>query len=306
MVLSGRPRSPIRYPFGSGQAEEIALRLGLKPAIRQVLGDDQLASHAARWRRLGFHVTQTAFRRSSGSDNASRLGVAVFVTKDRKRGDALRQAEALLTVLKASEQSERSSSVDDEAVKAQGRLLGYPACCVEAFVAQYQDFGLGALEAMSAACTATQGALKPRLNCLDLHVFHYLPWLPCSLSCQPSDAYAQRLGAALAVKHPVFVRRIDDALRAHRIVLDESRQLSVRGVWDGSRLMVEAAWPTALDRHPAARESSRPDDGMTRVLDALRHEQQVIIDGPAIVSGDGTLLAQSTSQVALFPFGRTA
>ena len=122
---------PIPYPLGSGQAEEVALAGGLRPLVRQLLDAPSLESARARFERAGFLTgvaprvygpTRNGWDHTSESLSPDAPGArrALFVGRDRDRIAQAIEADLAKT---------------DEGDRELGRLLGYPRCCVDAFVA---------------------------------------------------------------------------------------------------------------------------------------------------------------------------
>ncbi|MSP60601.1 MAG: hypothetical protein EXR72_09730 [Myxococcales bacterium] len=289
----------IDYPFGSGQAEEIALFGGWKPLYRQLLDPGDLPRARARCTAHGLSAVEEA---PHAHGHAGRT--ALFVGRDPD-------------LLRAAADCERS----DDAVGL-GSLLGYPACCVAAFAAT--PVGIRVNPVLHArALAATAGPPAPRLNVIDLAVFHYLPWLPCSFACAPSLAFADRVAARIAEHHgasageapadrpPIactagcehqrFVDRIDAALAAHRLLLFEEVQLSLTGRFDGRRVHIERAWPTARDRHPRALLAPAAREAVARLLVAVESASTVTVDGEALLLDDRPLL--HAPHALLLPFG---
>lgn len=286
---------PISYPLGSGQGEEFALSGGLRPLIRQLLDARSLEAAQARFEAAGF-VTGIAPRAYGPThdgwddtpgpllDEARGARRALFVGRDLRRIDDAIAADLAKT---------------DEADRELGRLLGYPRCCVEAFVATPIPRRNTALYAAAARNTA--GRANARLNGLDLAVFHYISWSPCAFDCNLSAAYADAVAARIGRWYPAFVRRIDQALSAHRLVLLDEVQISVRGGFDGVRVMIDDAWPTARDRH---RDAGLDPDALETVATALALVRSatrgaVYPDGLVL---DGSLVP-GTSGALLVPFG---
>lgn len=285
---------PIRYPLGSGQAEEIALAAGLRPMIRQLLDRRSLDAARARFDKMGF-VTGVAPRvygatRDGWDDTPDELAVdedgarrALFVGRDRGRIDDAIGCDLAKT---------------DEADRELGRLLGYPRCCVDAFVATSRHRLNTDLYAAAAGRTKTTA--RPRLNGLDLAVFHYVSWAPCAFDCAPTIAYADAVAARMA-RWAAFVEAIDDALDAHRLVIVDEVQLSLRGPFDGAALTIRDAWPTARDRHPLADLDPEALEAVARAFALVRRATRLEV-GPRGVMLDGALVP-GTRRALLVRFG---
>ena len=285
---------PITYPLGSGQGEEIALAAGLRPMIRQLLDRRSLDMARARFEKIGF-VTGVAPRvygptrdgwddtPDELSDEAAGARRALFIGRDRARID-----EAIACDLAKT----------DEGDRALGRLLGYPRCCVEAFVATSRHRLNTDLYAAAAA--RTKGAPRPRLNGLDLAVFHYISWAPCAFDCALTGAYADAVAARMA-RWSSFVTKIDEALDAHRLVILDEVQLSLRGAFDGPALVIREAWPTARDRHPMADLDPDALEAVARIFALVRRAKRLEISPEGLLL-DGALVP-GTPRALLVRFG---
>lgn len=290
---------PIAYALGSGESDEVALYAGVKPLLRQVLPASELAAARARFEALGLVVAESTHR----VELASTAGRVLFVGRDHAR-------------VRAAAACESSTEHDLEL----GQLLGYPRCCVEAYLELAPPRRNAAVSAR--AFGASNGTFAPRLNTLDLAVFHYVSWLPCSFSCRLSRAFAdavaghiekrhgQFLGAARqrqrstcppGCRHQTFVRAIDEALSAHRLFLHEDVQVSLTGAFDGERVTVERAWPTARDRHPEAGISGDAREAAVRLTALVSAAGTVAVErGRLLVDGAAIL---SAPEALLLPFG---
>lgn len=251
---------PLTYPLGSGQAEEIALVAGLRPAIRQLLSASDAAAAEARFARLGLVCvaaerplgpTRGGVTVSPTSPDAVRI--PLFVGRDRGYLEAACAAEI---------------AQDDEGHLSLGRSLGYPRCCVEAFIAAAPP--RRSARVLSGTLAATQGALEPLLNVLDLDVFHFVSWFPCSFACAHTKRYAAAVHALVSRRHPTFARAAVQALSAHRLVLTDGVQLSLSGACEGEGVRLDAVWPTARDRHPRSTLEPSETEAVARALVRLR------------------------------------
>lgn len=286
---------PIAYPLGSGQGDEIGLRAGLRPMMRQLLPEPQLERERARFERLGLR-TRVAPRRYArtrdGWDHADDPGedggrLALFVGRDDARLEAAIACDL-----------EKTPDADREL----GRLLGYPRCCVDAFVAAPPPRRNVAIE--RAALARTEGPARARLNGADLGVFHFVGWYPCSYACALSLAYADALAERVARLDAPFVAAIDRALAAHRLLLTDDVQVSFVGRRDGRAITVEDAWPTARDRHPHAGLEPLPLEAAARATAAIRAARTLLVDDDALHL-DGRAI-RLPSPPLLLPFGDPA
>lgn len=287
--IAARPRA---YPLGSGQAEEIALAAGLRPAIRQLLTATEAAAARARFERVGL-VCVTADRPLG----ATRGGVTVppaspsterlplFVGRERAHLEAACAAEM----------------AQDEGHVTLGRLLGYPRCCVEAFDAAATPRRSATV--LSRSLAATHGPLDPLLNVLDLDVFHFVSWYPCAFDCAHTRRYATAVASLLSRRHAAFVEESQRVLSAHRLVLTDGVQLSLRGALEGDTVHVTEAWPTTRDRHPRAAVEDAETEAIARALLRLRRASTLTVrNGAWLLDGRPE---PGPVEAALYPFGGT-
>lgn len=291
----------IRYPLGSGQAEELALAAGLRPAIRQLLDAASMERARARFERAGF-TTVIAPRvygptHDGWDDTPTTLAPeapgarrALFVGRDRARLDEAAACDLAKT---------------DDADRELGRLLGYPRCCVDAFVSTPVPRKNGALHQAAARASS---AFQPRLNVLDLGIFHFVSWIPCAFDCALSLAYADRVAERVARVDAAFAKAIDAALGAHRWVLSDEVQLSMTGRVERDTLTPTRIWPTARDRHPSATLDPASVEAVTRVLAlaraaTVRGARVEIVRGALEIEGE---VVPETRGALLVPFGDRA
>jgi hypothetical protein len=209
---------------------------------------------------------------------------ALFVGRDRDR-----IAEAVACDLAKT----------DEADIHLGRLLGYPRCCVEAFVAT--SMTRRNAEVYAATLARTDGAPEARLNVLDLGIFHFISWSPCTYRCPLSLRYAGAVGALVARRHARFVASMDAALGAHRLVLVDEVQLSMRGGFDGERVRPSSVWPAARDRHPSATLGPDAVEAVARALVLVGRAREVqVVRGTLHLD---EMPIATPSPAVLVPFG---
>lgn len=288
----------LTYPFGSGQGDEIALRSGLRPLIRELLTEAEAATARARFEAGGFLCAVASRDYGPTRDGwdytpdpsalpAGHRRRALFVGRDRGRID-----DAIASDLAKSDAGDREL----------GRLLGYPRCGVEAFLDCPPPRKNAALSARS--CAATEGALNPRLKVLDLGVFHYLSWYPYSYTCAPSSAYADALARRIEARASHFVRQLDRALGRRRLLLHDEVQLSIDRPLGPEGLSIETARPTARDRPP--RSILEPDarEAVACALGLLRTSRRLKVDAGRLFVDD--VHVPLPVDVLLAPFGRAA
>jgi hypothetical protein len=294
-LRSSTRRRSIPYPLGRGQADEIALRAGFRPLIRELLTAADMPAAVTRFERAGFNcvvaprvygpthdgwdATPQDFDESS--PHARR---ALFIGREAGRARAAAELELV-----------KSADADRE----MGRLLGYPRCCVERFVnASHHRKNL---EVYRAALDATGGVLAPRLNMLDLGIFHYLSFFPCSFDCAMALRYANAIAQTLVRVYPAFVGAIDAALALHRVVLLDEVQLCIDGRRVGDVLEIERTLPAAMFRHPDGTLDPDEEEAVVRALALLEGKRTLRVDGAALVlDGEHVKLVDAPLVV---PFG---
>lgn len=291
-------RSAIGYPLGSGEGEEVALGAGLKPMIRQLLAVDDLDRTRARFEVLGF-ATEVASRvygpTHEGWDDTPDMA-AIDPERARRALYVARDRSAI------AEAVEADLAKTDDGDRALGRLLGYPRCCVDAFLDRGKQRKNADVIASTLRATNAKGERPAaRLNVLDLAIFHWISWMPCTYGCTWSLRYADALAGVVAKRHPVFVRDVDTALGAHRLYVDDDVQLSMRGAFDGGTLIVDEVWPTARDRHPRATLDARAREVTERIFVRLREVKTLRVDDDGALV-DGARLALDSGAL-LAPFG---
>jgi hypothetical protein len=294
---------PIDYALGSGEADEVALFAGIKPLVRQVVPTVTLKDSRARFEALGLATAWTAHR----AKQATTQGTVLFVGRDPR------------LVREAATCEDRAEHDRDL-----GRLLGYPRCCVEAYLevpSRRRN-----LDAIARAFARSPSRVSPRLNCLDLAVFHYVSWLPCSFDCELSRVFADAVANHIARHHGQFVARpgqaarewgattcppgcrherfvasLDEALAAHRLVVLQDVQVSIVGPYLQGEVRVRRAWPTARDRHPSALLGSEAREAVARVTALVQTRGTVSVDrGNVYIGGEAVLRSEDA---LLVPFG---
>jgi hypothetical protein len=215
------------------ELEVLAFRVGIKPALRVLVPDTRV--HALQRSTQG---------RSAGGltivDAVYASGTAVlYVARDGARAEALRAAEA--PILPSAPRRSPEAEVL-AAHRELGRLLGYPRCCVEAFVERLargvdvRRDGTRAAESVVAAedALAASTEVLARLNVLAPRSL--VPFAPCRFDCALALRYADALFAALREHRP------DDA-RA----LEAQLTIPVRVDARGARLEARDPAPAALE-----------------------------------------------------------
>jgi hypothetical protein len=125
-----RPRD---YPLGCGRGASLAFEAALKPMLRELLEESSIESARARFEHAGFvtELSPLAF----GPTRDGWLGT--FESRAEAAGDRSRVRRPLYvgrvrSTLREAIDAEVARTADG--ARTLGRLLGYPRCCVEAFV----------------------------------------------------------------------------------------------------------------------------------------------------------------------------
>lgn len=104
------------------------------------------------------------------------------------------------------------------ATRALGALLGYPACCTEAFL-QLPDPGDNDSWWKRIAATATGAPASWTANPF-AHLERLFPWFPCSLQCGPTQAAASQTVALLQKDFPAALRLLQATMQVVVVVPD--------------------------------------------------------------------------------------
>jgi hypothetical protein len=240
--------------------EWTALQAELKPAVRMTMPEPRAHALAARMRPRGVAC-------AIGPTNKEGE-VALYVARDPGRVAALVAAERRTL-----------DAADDAAARiaghaALGALLGYPSCCVDAFVERARTFDGPASPLRSAhedvvqARAALTSTARPRAELNSLfwpYRRHLITFYPCAFDCARALRYATALARELAKRAPDATAELLRAL-ACTVLLDE----------DGARVVAASdgrislppcgsgATARAIDEALAARLAQRQLDGEAR------------------------------------------
>lgn len=267
---------PLPYPIGSGQGSELAVQAGLRPMMRELLAHRDIPAAQRRLEAAGlvcevapivYGTTRDGWLKQAPAPDGSEDRSPVFVGRDRR---------ALLDAVEAEQ------SRTEEGARRLGQLLGYPPCCVEHFSGVSRE--RRGPELWASALARTHGRPSPRLDVLDLAVFTWLPWYPCSYDCAPSLAFADALVPLVASRHPAFVERIERAHASHRLVLAPEVQLALDGHAQGGEIHgITRWWPAPRDRDPRAPIVAHDAELLARALTWLEGARTVAVRGGQIV-----------------------
>ena len=232
--------------------EEIAFVLGDKPVLYLVVLQSALETLRRKYpgvtmvcREIPLSVEGATGRRVYSSDSGENMS-HTFLSRD---ADLAKKAAQLW-----DEGSSRHA-------RAIGELLGYPPCCVAAFIALGERGNNAALTYVAAARSRALGAsFDARLNSAIRHV---LPCTPCSFGCPRAQILAERVLDALPNNVSKSLRR---ALARPVLYFDEARAVVFEGAHvDGQTITYQEA------RFVAPSAPLAPEKEMTtrRLLGAL-------------------------------------
>ena len=187
----------------------------------------------------------------------------VYAARSLDRAEAVRAAEQATLAT--------DSSVSRiESHRELGRLLGYPRCCVDAFLsvtsafdvpgASYQGRDEDVLHAQG-ALARTAGHPHARLNPLLLSSrIRLVTFYPCRYDCEPALRYADALSTAIARKDRAAALQLDAALACEVILAANGARALVERADDGTR---RAAAPPL----PPGMPDSRGDQAFAASID---------------------------------------
>lgn len=198
--------------------ELVALRAGLRTAMRVSVVHSQLEEVLARFEAAGVVAMVAPITgRYEGEDHA-----LVFAALNER--DARRAVEAEVA--------------DDE--RALGKLLGYPECCIEAFVRRPDSMWpyLGAR-------AAWVPRPLPRLNTLLYGIgARFISFEPCRYDCAHAAEAADAIALALAEVDEMSVRWCDEQLARAVLVDDHGAHVLVELDSEGRTIVAAQAIPT--------------------------------------------------------------
>ncbi len=132
------------------------------------------------------------------------------------------------------------------AVEAMGALMGYPPCCVAAFIEQ-QTRGDNVDNERLTFRRAPSEALHPLLH--RVGGVRLLSHHPCTPSCTGSIRIAETIASVLEAIDPPAAARALEKLARPVLFLDYQRRLELQGSWDGDRFRVDSALALDEPRH---------------------------------------------------------
>ena len=243
---SAMPNVPPWRPLEQHPVVERAVALG-GSAARRLLLDSR--SRLYRW----------LAERLQADQRPERLGGRHGTTRERRAIYVAFQAALAQEACSADAMSGHS-----EDAEKLGEVLGYPRCCVEAYVALEVCYPNRVTIAASAQRTRR---FEPLLNNLSLSRFCFVPHFPCRYDCEASLRQARSIHAVLKPANPNVTGQIVDIFTLPRVYRSESEQLVLR---DARRRgdVIEYRGEQELDTAWAGLSESlgQPDDGRPRPL----------------------------------------
>lgn len=257
--------------------EWLALAAGRKPAIRRTVEPARAAEVEGRMRGAGFAVERAEGEAYFGG----RAVAVVYAARDPAAARALREAEAPILPRRPSPTGGRP---DLGAHREVGRLLGFPACCVEAFVARlvrgvdvlppdgprglHEDY----VAARAAACPTPDARLNPLLMQARAQLVSFYA---CAFDCVPAREHARGVVEAVEAARPGATREILGLLaRPLAIASDGARAFVVLGA---GRSVVAAEAP----RGPSGRPLGERDDALAAALVGAEVSSAGLVVSPA-------------------------
>ena len=143
-------------------------------------------------------------------------------------------------------QRAHSTAQGKAAVEAMGALMGYPTCCVQAFLSQ-RTRGDNLDNERLTFRRAPGEALHPLLH--RVGGVRLLSHHPCSPSCAGSIRIGEHILEALAAVDAPATAWARERMDRPVLFLDYQRRIELQGAWEGDRFRVDAALPLDEARH---------------------------------------------------------
>jgi len=247
---------------------------GCKPVARLENVAPEVLARAKddpRWRRLHWHSRPYDARSGGGGDCF--VGVA---------GDAVELASALTSRL----EHVTSDAQWRDLARQMGALLGYPACCTEAFVTLPPRWRESYVYVHIAQRLAFEGEAPRLLSPMRGDVLEYVP---CSLGCAAALARATALAELVVGASGGAARRALDNELAHPwLLIADPAQPGVAGRAEGMlELCTDAVGDDGFRYHAGAGTRSHPLLARVTLGDELRFDEQQLVvlkDGAPIAS----------------------
>lgn len=223
------PAPTLRSPVPPEPLELWAFRAGRKPVAFLTVRPEE-AERAAAWFE-GAHVERRERRVRVGPQDAW--------TDRRDEGEPRIELYVSSEPALAREAARLQSELDPSAaVRELGALMGYPACCVEAFAAQDDRANNTRNRYATAARTAAGERWPFELANLSTML---IPCYPCSYTCGAALELARAVLAQMEAAHPGVTAEVRAALARPVLYFDHDRQIALDGEASGERARYRGA-----------------------------------------------------------------
>lgn len=226
---------------GGLDPELTAVRLGLKPVVRVAVEPARRAEAERRLRDAGLAVVSS---RRGALLQGSVYWLLYASSRDRSARAVRDLEEPVLPGSPEVDPRERR-----ERHRALGRGLGYPLCCVDAFLERLER-GVGVrrggtavegVEDWVAFAEAHSAAAYWGVNtCRNREALWLVPWYPCRFDCAATGRYAQVLFDHLHRRHPEDAEALREALRGTFVLAPDGGRARVERDAEGVIVQSEA------------------------------------------------------------------
>lgn len=197
--------------FIYGKANVLSVAALVRQCGRMVVSRSQARRQLSMLKQMGLRTEVLALT-PSDQDRAERGCVHIFFSSD---DSAERAAELERTFVLAESGSGMGADVF---AKEMGKLLGYPECCINAFVEAGKD---AKTTDLIRAAHRRSRRFDARLNVLDpMSPFMLIPHIPCRFDCEASLEIADGLVRALDAFYPFLGRTARQQLGRPALMLD--------------------------------------------------------------------------------------
>ncbi|NOZ00630.1 MAG: hypothetical protein GXP54_01915 [Deltaproteobacteria bacterium] len=308
-MVSGRPSERIHpSSFITGLPLVLGVSKGIRPCGRIVITRANLDRQIQMLKNEGLYTNVVAPDEAPedcdrGGDGPDRL-FHVFFSVGSRNAD---EAAALERDFTAAENSGRPLGPEAFA-RSMGQALGYPRCCVDAFVAAGAD---ATTSDLIRAAHGRSHAFDWRLNCLDpLSPFTLVPHVPCSFDCEASVAIGDGVADALAGAFPFIDGTARELLGRTVLFIDQERAVAFDGKADpdgrGARYHVA---DLLLARRPVEAGSSSARAGFVdAIMPVLWASDGFRVEGNSLVikrNEKEVFRERFDERPLVFPFGQS-
>lgn len=215
-VPPAAPLAPRAPPSGELPYEALAYRLELRPAV--FLTTDLESEERVRKLLPGTVERRERFVTIAAGDRWD---------DDREKGERRVELFAARDAATARRLADLQTGDPTESAQTIGGLLGYPACCVQAFAAQ-ADRSDNSYNRYAIAARTSWGP-GPWPHALDDTSLKLLPHFACTYRCERSRAQADALLTALAEEDGDLCRAVLEHLGGPVLYFDHDHQLRFDG-----------------------------------------------------------------------------